>query len=124
VRKVSQVGAEQAGIGLQVVIMERLGTAAKLAVHLAQVSQVEQLSLIRVEEGGQRAKWRGWPPEFPLLLQSRHQGRQAQLAGGLDSWLPNSDEPAGCGLYADDGMDYRVMLQADQPGTQLSHGCK
>ena len=43
VRKVSQVGAEQAGIELQVVIMERLGTAAKLAVHLAQVSQVDQL---------------------------------------------------------------------------------
>jgi hypothetical protein len=43
VRKVSQVDAEEAGIELQVVIMERLGTAAKLAVHLAQVSQVDQL---------------------------------------------------------------------------------
>ena len=43
VRKVSQVDAEEAGIELQVVIMERLGTAAKLAVHLAQVSQVDQV---------------------------------------------------------------------------------
>jgi hypothetical protein len=37
------VGAEQARIVLQVVILEWLGTAAKLAVHLAQVSQVEQV---------------------------------------------------------------------------------
>jgi hypothetical protein len=48
VREVSQVGAEQAGIELQVVILERLGMAAKLAVHLAQVSQVEQLPQVRV----------------------------------------------------------------------------
>ena len=34
-------GAEQARIELQVVILEWLGTAAKLAVHLAQVSQVD-----------------------------------------------------------------------------------
>jgi len=43
VRKVSQVGAEQARIELQVVILERLETDAKLAVHLAQVSQVDQV---------------------------------------------------------------------------------
>src|SRR5262249_7597726 len=43
VHKVSQVGAEQARIELQVVILERIGTAANLTVHLAQVSQVDQL---------------------------------------------------------------------------------
>jgi hypothetical protein len=36
-------GPEQASIELQVVILEWLGTAAKLAVHLAQVSQVDQV---------------------------------------------------------------------------------
>ena len=41
--KVSQVGAGQARIELQVVILEWLGTADKLAVHLAQVSQVDQV---------------------------------------------------------------------------------
>ena len=46
VRKVSQVGAEQASIELQVVILEWLGTAAKLAVHLAQVSQVDRVQVI------------------------------------------------------------------------------
>jgi len=40
---VSQVGAEQARIELQVVILEWLGTADKLAAHLAQVSQVDQV---------------------------------------------------------------------------------
>ena len=43
VHEVSQVGAEQAQIELQVVILEWLGTAAKLTVHLAQVSQVDQM---------------------------------------------------------------------------------
>jgi hypothetical protein len=43
VHKVSQVGAEQARIELQVVILERLGTADNLAAHLAQVSQVDQV---------------------------------------------------------------------------------
>jgi hypothetical protein len=43
VHKVSQVGAEQAHIELQVVILEWLGTAAILAVHLAQVSQVDRV---------------------------------------------------------------------------------
>jgi hypothetical protein len=43
VHKVSQVGAEQARIEPQVVILERLGTLVKLAVHLAQVSQVDQV---------------------------------------------------------------------------------
>jgi hypothetical protein len=41
VREVSQVGLQQAGIELQVVILDWLETAAKLAVHLAQVSQVD-----------------------------------------------------------------------------------
>ena len=36
-------GPVQASMELQVVIMEWLGTTAKLAVHLAQVSQVDQL---------------------------------------------------------------------------------
>jgi hypothetical protein len=44
VREVSQVGAEQVSMALQVVILEWLGTAAKLAVHLAQVSQVGTFS--------------------------------------------------------------------------------
>jgi hypothetical protein len=35
-------GPEQARIELQIVILEWLGTAAILAVHLAQVSQVDQ----------------------------------------------------------------------------------
>jgi hypothetical protein len=35
-------GPEQASFELQVVILELLMTAAKLAVHLAQVSQVDQ----------------------------------------------------------------------------------
>jgi hypothetical protein len=43
VHKVSQVGAEQARIELQVVISEWLGTADKLAVHLAPVSQVDHV---------------------------------------------------------------------------------
>ena len=43
VHKVSQVGAEQARIELQVVILEWLGTVDKLAVHLAQVSQVDRV---------------------------------------------------------------------------------
>jgi len=47
VHKVSQVGAEQASIELQVVILEWLGTAAKLAVHLAQVSQVDHVQVTR-----------------------------------------------------------------------------
>ena len=66
VHKVSQVGAEQARIELQVVILEWLGTAAKLTVHLAQVSQVDQVqrqvvrwpsSLVGRWPGGQVA----WP---------------------------------------------------------------
>ena len=44
VRKVSQVGPEQASVELQVVIFEWLGTAAKLAVHLDQVIQVGTFS--------------------------------------------------------------------------------
>ena len=48
VHKVSQVGAEQARIELQVVILEWLGTAAKLTVHLAQVSQVDQVQVVRM----------------------------------------------------------------------------
>src|SRR6516164_6650016 len=47
VHKVSQVGAEQARIELQVVILEWLGTAAKLTVHLAQVSQVDHVQVTR-----------------------------------------------------------------------------
>ena len=43
VRKVSQVGAGLARIELQVVILEWLGTAAILAVHLAHVSQVDHV---------------------------------------------------------------------------------
>jgi hypothetical protein len=50
VHKVSQVGAEQPRIELQVVILEWLGTAAILAVHLAQVSQVDQV-LSQVDKG-------------------------------------------------------------------------
>ena len=50
VRKVSQVGAKQARIELQVVILEWLGTAAKLTVHLAQVSQVDR-ALSQVDKG-------------------------------------------------------------------------
>ena len=50
VYKVSQVGAEQARIALQVVILEWLGTAAKLTVHLAQVSQVDR-ALSQVDRG-------------------------------------------------------------------------
>ena len=48
VHKVSQVGAEQARIDLQVVILEWLVTAAILAVHLAQVSQVDRVPQVRV----------------------------------------------------------------------------
>ena len=48
VHKVSQVGAEQAHIELQVVILEWLGTAAILAVHLAQVSQVDNVQVTRL----------------------------------------------------------------------------
>jgi hypothetical protein len=47
VHKVSQVGAEQARIELQVVILEWLGAAAILAVHLAQVSQVDHVQVTR-----------------------------------------------------------------------------
>ena len=50
VHKVSQVGAAQARIELQVVILEWLGTAAKLTVHLAQVSQVDR-ALSQVDKG-------------------------------------------------------------------------
>jgi hypothetical protein len=48
VRKVSQVDAEQPSIDLQVGILEWFVTAAKLAAHLAQVSQVEQMQVIRL----------------------------------------------------------------------------
>ena len=48
--KVSQVGAEQARIELQVVILEWLGTAVILADHLAQVSQVDQAQQVSVED--------------------------------------------------------------------------
>jgi hypothetical protein len=74
VHKVSQVGAEQARIALQVDILEWFGTAAKLTVHLAQVSQVDQVQ---------------WAWES-VLGQARHQDRQdrqAHLAGGLGSGL-------------------------------------
>ena len=47
VHKVSQVGAEQARIELQGVILEWLGAAAILAVHLAQVSQVDHVQVTR-----------------------------------------------------------------------------
>jgi hypothetical protein len=57
------------------------------AFHFGQVAQVDH-----------RAKWLGRPPGFPLLLQSRYQGRhqdrQAQLAGGLGSWIAISDDRA------------------------------
>jgi len=45
-QKVSQVGGDQARIELQVVIFEWLGTADKLAVHLAQVSQVGYVQVV------------------------------------------------------------------------------
>ena len=57
VHKVSQVGAEQARIELQVVILEWLGTAAILAVHLAQVSQVDQVPRVRVVDCNRAVKW-------------------------------------------------------------------
>jgi hypothetical protein len=47
VHKVSQVRAEQARIELQVVIWKWFETAAKLAVHLAQVSQVDHVQVTR-----------------------------------------------------------------------------
>jgi hypothetical protein len=37
-------GPEKASIELQAVVLEYLGTAAKLAVHLAQVSQVDHVT--------------------------------------------------------------------------------
>jgi hypothetical protein len=55
--KVSQVGAEQAHIELQVVNLEKLGTADKLAVHLAQVSQVDQVPQVRVLDWSQAVRW-------------------------------------------------------------------
>ena len=58
-REVSQVGLKQGSIGLQVVILEWLGTTDKLAVHLAQVSQVERLSQIRVVDRSQAVRWTG-----------------------------------------------------------------
>jgi hypothetical protein len=60
VRKVSQVGLNEPASELQVVILEWLGTAAKLAAHLAQVSQVDQVPWARGCVSGQ----------------ARHQGRQ------------------------------------------------
>jgi hypothetical protein len=74
VHKVSQVGAEQASIELQVVILEWLGAAANLAVHLAQVSQVDQVPWVcQCGSGDDRQQGR--------------QGRQAHFAGGIGSWL-------------------------------------
>ena len=60
VREVIQVGAEPASMELQVVTLEWLGTADKLAVHLAQVSQLERVQRQVVRgPSGLAGRWPG-----------------------------------------------------------------
>src|SRR5262249_5099714 len=89
VHKVSQVGAEQARIELQVVILERLGTAAILTVHLAQVSQVDQVQRQVVREPSGLADRLS---KLVPITNARPPRSPDDLAGGLGSWLPISDD--------------------------------
>jgi hypothetical protein len=98
VHKVSQVGAEKARIELQVVILKWLGTADKLVAHLAQVRQVVPVPQVRMvvrSKGVRGPSGLAGRLTSPSLRQSRQQGRQgrqAQLVGGLGSWLPISHD--------------------------------
>jgi hypothetical protein len=80
VHKVSQVGAEQARTELQVVILEWLGTTAKLAVHLAQVSQsiicrerVDAFHAVKADKTAKKAR------SFGRLASWLHIGRTRSL---------------------------------------------
>src|SRR5262249_25917538 len=100
VRKVSQVYLKQASTELQVVTLEWLGTTDNLAVHSAQVSQVDQVDHIpqacgcvsfhecpqgrHQDRQGRHMIWRaGLAAGFPFLMICRDKKCQ------IGSFLPN-----------------------------------